>query len=31
VFAGGLGEEQLTRSNNNAGKILLIMLIIYFY
>jgi len=29
VFAGGLGEEQLTRNNNNTGKILLIILIIF--
>jgi len=31
VFPVGLGEEQLTRNNNNAGKILLIILINYFY
>jgi len=31
VFTGGLGEEQLIRNNNSAGKIFLIILIIYFF
>jgi len=29
VFAGGLGDEQLTINNNNAGKIFLIIIIVF--